>query len=118
MGMFIQKNAKAFYPEETKEFDLLLLILTKRLRDLSPIVIEVRMGIMLFLMEAGPPKLAQVLASLIKDGERLYNAFWEANPCDSSFERQCEKFWNTTGQKKWLPAIDGRRLMTRKKNAL
>ncbi len=28
------------------------------------------------------------------------------------------KFWETKGGKKWLPGIDGRRLITRKKSAL
>ncbi len=112
------KNAKAFYPEETKEFDPSSPDFDKEAPGFKPYRDRSKNGYYAVLYGSGPPKLAQVLGKPIKDGERLYNAFWEANPATAALKDNVEKFWNTTGQKKWLPAIDGRRLMTRKKNAL
>lgn len=64
------------------------------------------------------PKLAKVLGLPESEGERLMEAFWEANWPTARLKENVEKFWNTTGCKKWLPAVDGRRLFTRKKSAL
>ena len=48
----------------------------------------------------------------------LLERFWNANPATKQLKDNVTKFWETNGQKKWLPAIDGRRLSTRKKSAL
>lgn len=48
----------------------------------------------------------------------LLERFWDANPATKQLKDNVTKFWETNGQKKWLPAIDGRRLSTRKKSAL
>lgn len=112
------KNAKAFFPEETKDFDPTAEGFDKEVPDFKPYRDKSKNGYYAVLYGASPTKLASTLGKPAKDGERLYNAFWEANPATASLKDSVEKFWNTKGQKKWLPAIDGRRLITRKKNAL
>lgn len=64
------------------------------------------------------PKLASTLGLPEEKGDVLLERFWEANPATAQLKDAVTKFWGTTGEKKWLPAIDGRRLMTRKKSAL
>lgn len=64
------------------------------------------------------PKLASTLGLPEYKGDILLEKFWDANPGTKRLKDNLEEFWNTKGQKKWLPAIDGRRLMTRKKSAL
>jgi DNA polymerase I-like protein with 3'-5' exonuclease and polymerase domains len=44
--------------------------------------------------------------------------FWEANPGTKELKDKLEKYWETKGEQKYLPAIDGRILCTRKKSAL
>lgn len=40
------------------------------------------------------------------------------NPGTKSLKENLEGYWQATGQSKYLPAIDGRILVTRKKSAL
>jgi hypothetical protein len=51
-------------------------------------------------------------------GNVLLDKFWEANPAIAALKDNVTKFWENKGNKKWLPGIDGRRLITRKKSAL
>ncbi len=65
-----------------------------------------------------PPKLAKTIGKPEEEGKRLYEAFWDANPALKELKEQVEVYWKDKGGKKWLPAIDGRRLMTRSQHAL
>lgn len=65
-----------------------------------------------------PPKLAKTLGKPEREGKVLYEAFWNANPALKELKEQVETYWKSVGQQKWLPAIDGRRLMTRSAHAL
>ena len=67
---------------------------------------------------AAAPKVASTLGIPEKFGKVALEAFWEANPGTKSLKENLEGYWESTGQKKYLPAIDGRILMTRKKSAL
>jgi len=67
---------------------------------------------------AAAPKVASTLGIAEKYGKKALDAFWEANPGTKELKENLEAYWNTTGQKKYLPAIDGRILLTRKKSAL
>ena len=51
-------------------------------------------------------------------GNEKLEKFWQANAATKQLKDNLEKFWETVGNKAWLPAIDGRRLITRKKSAL
>lgn len=63
-------------------------------------------------------KLASTLGIPLKMGNEKLEAFWDANPATKSLKENLEKYWVTRGQSKYLPAIDGRMLCTRKKSAL
>lgn len=75
-------------------------------------------GFYAILYGAGGPKVASTLGIPEKFGEEALNAFWDANPGTAQLKKNLESYWETTGKKKYLPAIDGRILMTRKKSAL
>lgn len=64
------------------------------------------------------PKLAATLGIPVKLGTQKLEAFWEANPATKALKENLEKYWETVGRSKYLPAIDGRMLCTRKKSAL
>lgn len=63
-------------------------------------------------------KLASTLGIPVKMGNEKLEAFWDANPATKSLKENLEKYWVTRGESKYLPAIDGRMLCTRKKSAL
>ena len=75
-------------------------------------------GFYAILYGAAAPKVASTLGIPEKYGKEALDAFWEANPGTAALKKQVESYWETTGKKKYLPAIDGRILMTRKKSAL
>lgn len=63
-------------------------------------------------------KLAKTLGLPESEGDRLYDAFWNANLPLKLFREKLTLFWETTGGKKRLKGIDGRWLMTRSKHSL
>lgn len=67
---------------------------------------------------AAAAKVASTLGIPEKYGKASMDAFWDANPGTKALKENLEKYWETRGQKKYLPAIDGRILLTRKKSAL
>lgn len=67
---------------------------------------------------AAAPKLASTLGITLPQADEALKAFWAVNPGTKALKDQLEKYWNTRGNKKHLPAIDGRILHTRKKSAL
>lgn len=75
-------------------------------------------GFYAILYGAAAAKVASTLGIPEKYGKQSLDAFWEANPGTLQLKTNLEKYWETTGKKKYLPAIDGRILMTRKKSAL
>jgi hypothetical protein len=66
----------------------------------------------------GGPKVASTLGIPESKGQAALEAFWEANPGTADLKKNLESYWEKTGKKKYLPAIDGRILLTRKKSAL
>lgn len=114
------KNACAFYGESfpevvemytDKNFD-------KENPKWKPFRNKSKNGYYALMYGAAPPKVASTLGLPEKFGKRASDAFWEANPGTKKLKENLEKYWENTGNKKCLPAIDGRILMTRKKSAL
>lgn len=64
------------------------------------------------------PKLASTLGLPEKMGNEKLDKFWEANPAIKKLRDNLERHWKVKGKEKYLPAIDGRVLRTRKKSAL
>jgi len=67
---------------------------------------------------AGPPKIASTAGLAESRGVEISEKFWAANHGTKLLKDKLEKYWETKGRKKYLPAIDGRILITRKKSAL
>src|SRR5690606_22336755 len=64
------------------------------------------------------PKLASTLGIPENLGAASLENFWEANPGTKALKDALENYWTSVGKQKYLPAIDGRILHTRKKSAL
>lgn len=75
-------------------------------------------GFYAILYGAGAPKVASTLGIPDSKGKEALEAFWEANPGTAQLKKNLETYWETVGKSKYLPAIDGRILLTRKKSAL
>lgn len=66
---------------------------------------------------ASAKKLAKMMSVSDKEGERLYNLYWEAVPALAELKARVEKFWESTG-KKYILSIDKRKLFVRSKHSL
>lgn len=67
---------------------------------------------------AGDSKLAKTAGLPEAKGKAVSEKFWSANAATKQLKDNLEKYWEKSGRKKYLPAIDGRILNTRKKSAL
>lgn len=67
---------------------------------------------------AGDAKLASTAGLPESRGKEVSEKFWAANQGTKDLKDALERYWERTGKKKYLPAIDGRILHTRKKSAL
>lgn len=112
------KNAKAFYPEETKNFDIYAEDFDKDHPDFKPYRSKSKNGGYAIMYGCAPPKLASTLGLPEKFGKKLLDNFWDANKALKQLKDNIEKFWINKGDKKWIPGIDGRRLYSRSKHSL
>lgn len=114
------KNANAFYGNIYEEVSQIYNSpdFDKENPKWKPYRNKSKNGFYAILYGAAAPKVASTLGIPEKYGKEALEAFWEANPGTAKLKSEVEKYWESTGQKKYLPAIDGRILMTRKKSAL
>lgn len=114
------KNCVAFYGEvhpwipeffNSRDFD-------KEDPKWKPFRSKSKNGYYALMYGAGAPKVASTLGLPEKHGKSASEAFWQANPGTAKLKESLEKYWESVGKSKYLPAIDGRILMTRKKSAL
>ena len=114
------KNANAFYGNIYEEVAALYASSDFNKDDprWKPYRNKSKNGFYAILYGAGAPKVASTLGIPEKYGEIALRAFWEANPGTAKLKENLENYWSTKGKSKWLPAIDGRILWTRKKSAL
>lgn len=114
------KNAFAFYGDvlTDKGFDIASPDFDKENPEFKPFRDKSKNGYYCIMYGGGGPKVAATLGLPETKGKELMDKFWNANGGTKALKDNLEKFWETKGEKKWLPAIDGRRLITRKKSAL
>lgn len=114
------KNANAFYGNIYEEVSQMYNSpdFDKENPKWKPYRNKSKNGFYAILYGAAAPKVASTLGIPEKYGKEALEAFWKANPGTAKLKSEVEKYWESTGQKKYLPAIDGRILMTRKKSAL
>lgn len=117
-GDIHSKTAKSVFPSELSRFDITAEDFSKDDPVFKPYRDRSKNIYYAALYGAGDAKLASVAGLSEKRGKEISEGFWKANAGTKALKDNLEKFWESTGQKKWLPAIDGRRLMTRKKSAL
>lgn len=64
---------------------------------------------------AQPKRVAKTVGCPLEDGQVIFDAFWlQAAPL-KLLKEAMQKYWETTGQKKFIPAIDKRKLPIRSK---
>lgn len=114
------KNVVAFYGHEkdVQKFDIKSEDFDKEHPVWKPYRDRSKNGYYACMYGCAGPKLASTLGLPVKMGEEKLAAFWDANPATKSLKENLEKYWTTVGKQKYLPAIDGRMLCTRKKSAL
>lgn len=114
------KNAVAFYGHmpEIGKFDINSPDFNKDDPLFKPFRDKSKNGFYAILYGAGGPKVASTLGLPEKMGNEKMELFWAANPATKQLKDNLEKYWETAGRSKYLPAIDGRMLCTRKKSAL
>lgn len=112
------KNAKAFYPEETKDFDINSPDFDSSHKGFKPYRSKSKNGGYAIMYGCAPKKLAATLGKPEKLGKQLLDNFWKANPALKKLKDNVEKFWTNKGEKKWIPGIDSRRLYSRSKHSL
>lgn len=117
-GDIHSKTAKSVFPDELKNYDITSPDFDKEDPYFKPFRDRSKNIYYAALYGAGDPKLASVAGLSESRGKEISEGFWAANSATKALKDNLEKFWETTGQKKWLPSIDGRRLITRKKSAL
>lgn len=64
---------------------------------------------------AQPARVAKTVGCALEDAQTIFNAFWEQAAPLRELKENMQKFWETTGQKKWLMGLDKRRLPIRSK---
>lgn len=114
------KNAFAFFGhmQDLKQFDLQSPDFNKEHPVFKPYRDKSKNGYYACMYGCAGPKLASTLGLPVKMGNEKLEAFWDANPATKALKENLEKYWTTVGREKYLPAIDGRMLCTRKKSAL
>jgi hypothetical protein len=63
-------------------------------------------------------KIASMLGCTVGEAEIILARFWEAAKPLAQLKQKLQQFWETTGEKKWIKGVDGRRLFTRSPHSL
>ena len=64
---------------------------------------------------AQPPRLAKTVGCSLSDGQIIFDAFWVLAAPLKLLKEKMQTYWETTGKKKFLLGIDGRKLPIRSK---
>ena len=79
---------------------------------------KAKTGAYLLAFGGGAPKLDSSLGLSKQEGQVAYDNYWEQNKGLGLLKKNVESYFDTTGQKKYIPAIDGRIVSVRGKNVL
>jgi hypothetical protein len=117
-GDIHSKNAKTFYPVETRDIDIFADDFDKDSKFFKPFRSKSKNGKYALTFGCSYPKLAKTLGKPEHEGKPLYEQFWLDNEALGKLKDAVEKYFDTTGMKKQVPAVDGRFLMVRSKHSL
>lgn len=112
------KTAKSVYQQELKDFDIDAPDFSKDHPIFKPYRDRSKNIFYAAMYGAGDAKIASTAGLPEKRGKEISEKFWAANAGTKALKDNLEKYWTTVGRSKYLPAIDGRMLCTRKKSAL
>jgi hypothetical protein len=117
-GDIHSRNSKAFFPEETEKYDIFSPNFNKDDPGFKPYRSKSKNGKYAVTYGSSAPKLAKTLGLPEEDGERIFDAFWKANPGLKRLKDKIEWEWEKKGNKVWITGIDGRKLFSRSKHSL
>ena len=117
-GDIHSKTAKSVYAEDLKDFDITSSDFNKDDPVFKPYRDRSKNVFYATLYGAGDAKIASTAGLPESKGKEVSEKFWAANPGTKKLKDALERYWENSGKKKYLPAIDGRILLTRKKSAL
>lgn len=110
-------NAFAFFPHIANKFD----INEEGLKDkteFKPYRNKAKTGAYLLAYGGGVAKLASSLNLSKDEAQRSYDNYWKMNEGLGKLKVNVERFYDTQGNKQFIPAWDGRLLFARGKNIL
>lgn len=64
---------------------------------------------------AQPPRVAKTIGCSLEDATIVFDMFWREASCLKQLKERMQKYWETTGMKKFLLGLDGRKLPVRSK---
>lgn len=67
---------------------------------------------------AGAVKVASILGISKSEAEDVLERYWAGAQPAADLKKKLTQFWETTGEKKWIKGVDGRRIRTRSEHAL
>lgn len=112
------KTAKSVYSKELEDFDITAEDFNKDDPTFKPYRDRSKNIYYAAMYGAGDAKIASTAGLPEKRGKEISEKFWAANEGTKKLKDALEKYWESRGRSKYLPAIDGRMLCTRKKSAL
>jgi DNA polymerase I-like protein with 3'-5' exonuclease and polymerase domains len=65
-----------------------------------------------------PPRVAKTVGCSLEEGKLIFDAYWEAAAPLGALGSKVKAFWETSGGKKFVPGLDGRKVPTRSASAL
>lgn len=110
-------NAFAFFPHLHEKFDINNPE-NKDNPEFKPWRNKAKTGAYLLAFGGGAPKLAASLGLSKVEGKKAFDNYWKQNKGLGLLKEAVEHYYDTTGQKKFIPAIDGRIVSVRGKNVL
>jgi hypothetical protein len=110
-------NAFAFFPALHEKFDINDQT-NKENPEFKSWRNKAKTGAYLLAFGGGAPKLASSLGLSQSAGKAAFDNYWESNKGLGLLKKQVEGYFETTGKKKYIPAIDGRIVSVRGKNVL
>lgn len=110
-------NAFAFFPHLHDKFDINDPTL-KDNPDFKPYRNKAKTGAYLLAYGGGVAKLASSLGLSKTEAQASYDNYWNMNEGLGKLKQNIEKYFDMKGQKKYIPAWDGRLLCARGKNIL
>lgn len=64
---------------------------------------------------AQPPRVAKTIGCSLADAKIVFDMFWQEASCLNELKAKMQAYWETTGKKRFLLSIDGRKLPVRSK---